>query len=302
MAESLGFDRVWLYDSPALYADIWAILALIATKTERVGLGTAVLIPNLRHPVTQVSAIATLEQLAPGRVVAAFGTGFTGRMAMGQKPLTWTYMRRYLRQVRGLLAGEEVEVEGRLCKMIHPPGFAPDRPVKVPILVGANGPKGLQVAEELGDGIVSLFSPHPGFAECAVLTFGTVLEDGEDVTSQRVIETAGPALAALYHSQLVASLPRGAEWLEMMQQYPEETRHLRTHELHVVGVNEHDRPFIDGAAAAAATFTGTRAELRRRLQEMKAGGATEVMIQPTGRDTERELRAFAEMAGLGAQV
>jgi 5,10-methylenetetrahydromethanopterin reductase len=289
-----------LNDSPALYGDIWVILALIAGRTRRLGLGTAVLIPNLRHPVAQASAIATLEQLAPGRVVAAFGTGFTGRMAMGQKPLTWSYMRRYLRRVRGLLNGDEVEVEGRLCKMIHPPGFAPQRPINVPILVGANGPKGLETAQELGDGIVSLFSAHAGFKECAVLTFGTVLDDDEDINSPRVIETAGPALAALYHSQMVAALPRGSEWLEMMEQFPAESRHLITHELHVVAVNDHDRPFIDAASAAAATFTGTRAALRDRLQQMEAAGATEVMFQPTGSDIERELRAFADMAEIGA--
>src|SRR3974390_2038904 len=88
-AERLGYERAWLFDSPALYGDIWVIAALAAQRTTRIGLGPAVLVPNLRHPLTRASAIATLEQLAPGRIVAAIGTGFTGRMAMGRKPLTW---------------------------------------------------------------------------------------------------------------------------------------------------------------------------------------------------------------------
>lgn len=298
LAEKLGFRRAWFYDSPALYADVWVTMARVAERTSRIGLGPAVLIPNLRHPMTQAAAIATLEQLAPGRVAVAFGTGFTGRLAMGQKPLTWAYMRRCLRQIRALLASETVEIEGAMAKMIHPRGFVAERPVKVPLLVGANGPKGLEVARELGDGVMCILNPQPGFDWCAVLAFGTVLDDGESLSSERVVQTAGPGLAALYHSQVAPLLPRGTDYQAMMEQYPAETRHLKMHELHVVRVNEWDRPFIDPAVAAQWSFTGTRAELRSRLRAMEAGGATELVWQPAGPDIEREMRAFAEMAEL----
>ncbi|HET6583933.1 MAG TPA: LLM class flavin-dependent oxidoreductase, partial [Nannocystaceae bacterium] len=68
LAEELGYDAVWFYDSPALYEDVWMLLALAADRTERVTLGTAVLVPDLRHVLVTASAIATLEHLAPGRV------------------------------------------------------------------------------------------------------------------------------------------------------------------------------------------------------------------------------------------
>ena len=54
-AEQLGYARAWLYDSPALYGE----------RTSRIGRGPAVLIPNLRHPLTQASAIATLNSSRP---------------------------------------------------------------------------------------------------------------------------------------------------------------------------------------------------------------------------------------------
>src|SRR6185369_4852885 len=136
-AEQLGYARAWLFDSPALYGDIWVIAALAAQRTSRIALGPAVLVPNLRHPLTQASAIATLEQLAPGRVAVAIGTGFTGRMAMGQKPLTWAYTKRYIEQVRALLRGEAVEVDGAMVKMLHGPDFAPPFPITTPIVVAA---------------------------------------------------------------------------------------------------------------------------------------------------------------------
>ena len=83
LAESLGYNRVWLADSPALWQDIWARMALVAEHTHRIQLGTAVLIPSLRHVVTQAAAIATIADIAPGRLTVGLATGFTGRAALG---------------------------------------------------------------------------------------------------------------------------------------------------------------------------------------------------------------------------
>src|SRR6476646_7445162 len=175
-AEQLGYARAWLFDSPALYGDIWVIAALAAQRTSRIGLGPAVLVPNLRHPLTQASAIATLEQLAPGRVAVAVGTGFTGRMAMGHKALSWAFTRRYVEQLRGLLRGEKVEVDGAIVQMLHGPDFAPPFPIETPIVIAANGPKGVAVANELGDGIMTIGAGNADFDWCSVLAFGTVLD------------------------------------------------------------------------------------------------------------------------------
>src|SRR4029450_5481786 len=86
----------------------------------RVGVGAAVLVPSFRHVLATASAIATLEQLAPGRLEVAIGTGFTGRYALGQKPLSWRSVERYLGALRGLLRGETVPVDGTLLRMLHP--------------------------------------------------------------------------------------------------------------------------------------------------------------------------------------
>ena len=104
LAESLGYDRVWLADSPALWQDIWARMALVAEHTNRVQLGTAVLIPSLRHVVTQAAAIATIADIAPGRLTVGLATGFTGRAALGQhKRLPWAVVKRYVHEVSSTL-------------------------------------------------------------------------------------------------------------------------------------------------------------------------------------------------------
>jgi 5,10-methylenetetrahydromethanopterin reductase len=78
VAESLGYHAVWLFDSPALYGDLWMAVGRVAEATT-IQLGTAVAVPSVRHPMVTASAIATVEDLAPGRLSVAFGTGFTAR-------------------------------------------------------------------------------------------------------------------------------------------------------------------------------------------------------------------------------
>jgi alkanesulfonate monooxygenase SsuD/methylene tetrahydromethanopterin reductase-like flavin-dependent oxidoreductase (luciferase family) len=146
LAEKLGYERVWSPETPAFGHDIWVHLTRLAERTQRIGIGPAVLIPSYRHPVAQASAIATLEHIAPGRLMVAFGTGFTGRIAMGQKPLSWEAMRRHLLQVRALLRGEAVDIDGGMAQLLASPNLLPDRPIRTPLLLAAQGPKGRAVA------------------------------------------------------------------------------------------------------------------------------------------------------------
>src|SRR3954471_2323900 len=106
LAEELGYDRAWLYDTPQQSTDVWVTLALAADRTERIGLGPGVLVPSLRHPMVNAAAIAGLAELAPGRVAVAVGAGFTGRMVMGQRPMRWADVGTYIRTLRALLRGE----------------------------------------------------------------------------------------------------------------------------------------------------------------------------------------------------
>src|SRR6516162_10247457 len=109
LAEQLGYDRAWIYDTPQQSPDVWMTLALATQRTERIGLGPGVLVPTLRHPMVNAAGAAGLAALAPGRVAVAFGTGFTSARAMGAKPATWAFLREYIAAFRGLLAGKTVE-------------------------------------------------------------------------------------------------------------------------------------------------------------------------------------------------
>jgi 5,10-methylenetetrahydromethanopterin reductase len=301
-AESLGYERAWLYDSPALYPDVWVTLARAAERTSRIGLGPGVLIPSLRHPMTNAAAIATLVDLAgANRVAVAIGTGFTGRFAMGQRPLPWARVAEYVGVLRALLRGETVEWEGAKIRMLQPDGYGAPRPIDVPILLGAAGPKGLATAKEVGDGVfIGGADCVPGFTWEARLFFGTVLGDGETDDSPRVMDAAGHSASVLYHfvaeNRLPVELPRGDEWLARYDDVPEDERHLAIHDQHLIALNERDRDFITPDLIRAMGSVYSPAELRQTLAGFEAAGATEVAYQPAGPDIQRELEAFAAAA------
>jgi 5,10-methylenetetrahydromethanopterin reductase len=290
LAEELGFDTIGFYDSPALEPDVWITISNAIQATTRIRIGTEVLIPHLRHPMAQAAAIATIEQLAPGRLYVGVGTGFTGRMAMGQRPLRWSYIRQFLVEMQALLAGEPVEIDGGVAQMRHPPGFAPDRPIQVPFLVAANGPKGVGVARELGDGLMyagNISQIPKGFDNLWMGAGAMAIMPGEGETksSPRLQEAARIMFALQYHlayesfstSQL-EQLPYGDDWLATLEAVPAGVRHFGVHDKHTVGVNDHDEAFMDRHPDALAAFVDqvltTPQALGERIERLASMGVT----------------------------
>ena len=309
LAEELGYARAWLYDTPQNSPDVWMALALAAERTTRIGLGPGVLVPSLRHPMVNAAATAALAALAPGRVQVAFGTGFSGRRAMGYGAVTWSFMAEYIRAYRGLLRGEVVEWEGAKMQMLHPAGHAPPRPIDVPVLISALGPKGAEVARELADGLFAT-SQLPEFARqfsrVSYLAWGTVLDEGEDPTSERVRLAGGPGTALAWHGAYtaggmaaVAGLPGGGAWNEVVSRTPEELRHIAVHTGHCVELNEADRAAWDAGGSdllEPTTLSGTPDQVRGKLDGLADAGVTELVVQPCGPAVRRERARVLEAA------
>jgi 5,10-methylenetetrahydromethanopterin reductase len=307
IAEQLGYDRAWLFDTPQQGPDVWMMLALAARRTSTIGLGPGVLVPTLRHPMVNASATAALAGLAPGRVAVAFGTGLTGARALGARPATWSYLRDYVVAFRRLLAGDTVTWQGGRMKVMHPGGYAPQRPIDVPILISALGPKGVAAAAELADGLFSVgetrFAAQFDWAVLGV--HGTVLADGEALDSPRVRAAAGPGNALAYHAAYefggdVTALPAGDVWLDTINRTSPEDRHLAVHDQHLIALNGADTAaWAAGSwkAIPQTTLTGTAHEIGRRVGDLAAQGITEISYQPTGPDIAAELEEFHKAAG-----
>src|SRR5690606_20458614 len=188
------------------------------------------------------TAIAQIAQLAPGRLAVGVGTGFTGSCLLGQNAMRWKDVAHYVDAVQTLLRGGDFEWDGAMMRMCHPNGFVPDRPVEVPWIVGAEGPKGREVARRFANGVcVALADPPEEFDWVAKLTFGTVLDEGEPATSDRAFEAAGFGAAMAYHLYYqwqgldsLDQLPGGAQWRDEVVKVPENIRHFTAHEGHAV--------------------------------------------------------------------
>jgi 5,10-methylenetetrahydromethanopterin reductase len=306
-AEQLGYDRAWLFDIPHESPDVWMMLALAAERTTTIGLGPGVLVPTLRHPMVNASATAALEALAPARVAVAFGTGFAGARALGSVPASWSFLADYVRAFRALLRGEPVRWQNSLMQMMHPAGHAPERPIEVPVLISAIGPKGVNVAIELADGLFTVNGETryaTQFAWAALGVHGTVLADGESLDSTRVQAAAGPGNALAYHAAYefggdVTALPAGEVWLDVISKSPPQDRHLAVHDQHLVGLNHADTAaWAAGSwkAITETTLTGTADQIGRRVTELADQGVTEIIYQPTGPDIIGELEAFHAVA------
>jgi len=298
IAEGLGYERAWFYDSPALYPDVWVQLCRAAERTTRIGLGPGVLVPSLRHPMANAAAIATLVSIAGAeRVAIAVGSGFTGRLTLGQRPLKWSYVREYVKVLKALLRGEQVEWEGGMLEMLHPAGYGAARPIEVPFVIAAAGPKGIAAAKELGEGVFGAFMPIPGFQWNVVLTLGTVLADGEDPGSAHALAAAGHGAAVGFHAALelgqLGTIPDGEAWAAAYATVPERLRHLALHDLHLIAINERDRRFVTGDLLAQQGLALSPAGWRERVAILESRGATEIAYQPAGPDIARELEAFA---------
>ena len=306
VAEDCGYERLWLYDSAAIWEDIWIHMGLVADRTERIALGTAVLIPNLRHVMTTASAVLTMERMWPGRLTLGLGTGFTARRVLGQGAVSWAATSRYIRTLTSLLAGEVVEIDGRPCQMIHHPNMALARPVQVPVIVSALGPKGQGIARDIADGLMMLGPSDGTWSTFVQMVHGTVLDPGEGIHDPRVIDAAGPWWVMSHHSsweaspQRLAGVPGGDAYLERLAvDRPAEEAHLAVHEGHATHLTDRDRILVDAAGTDlqwTRGWVGDRAYIRDRLAEVAASGTTEIIYNPAGADPIREARAFADAA------
>ena len=226
---------------------------------------------------------------------------------MGYGAIKWKFMAEYIRAYRDLLRGETIEWEGARMKMLHPAGHGAERPLDIPIIIAALGPKGAAVARELGDGLyITLALPEfaTEFEWVSYLFWGTIRDDDEDLDSDRVRAAGGPGWALAYHGAYefgspLEDMPGGAEWKAVIEESPEEERHLAVHSAHCVGLNEADRAAWDAGGHQIlddVTMSGTADQVRERLAGLSDNGVTEVVFQPCGPDTRRELEVFIETA------
>jgi 5,10-methylenetetrahydromethanopterin reductase len=136
-------------------------------------------------------------------------------------------------------------------------------------------------------------------ARVLVQVNGTVLDAGESVGSERVVEAAGPGAALHLHLGDEGAAAGSAEvegYRAQMAHVDERRRHIETHRGHLTEVTDLERPFVTAELIRRATDTGTADEVRAYLEQLERSGVTGALYFPAGPDIARELRAFAACA------
>jgi 5,10-methylenetetrahydromethanopterin reductase len=152
LAEQLGLESVWVIDSQLICRDIFVTLAACLASTSRILLATGVTNPRTRHVSATASAIATLEEMFPGRVLAGVGTGFSSLRTVGMAAARATQLERFVLDLKALLRNDSVEFEngvrGGITWLEHA--------CAVPVVVAASGPKITRMAAGIADGAILL--------------------------------------------------------------------------------------------------------------------------------------------------
>src|SRR5260370_291252 len=182
IGERLGCDTAGITDAHLVCRELWVTLAACATATSRIRLGPGGTVPHSRHVSVTASALATLHDLAPGRVVIGVGTGGSSAQTMGLSlaqvgkaatlGLTAVALRRLL---HGDTVRFETGIDGRLAWL--------DGPRAIPIYLAGSGPRVLETAGRPRGGAVRLppLSPHtPAAAPQRAALAGT----SDDVAAQ----------------------------------------------------------------------------------------------------------------------
>ena len=165
-AEKNGFDNLWITDH-FNNRNVYATLAAASIYTNRLTLGPGVTNPYMTNPVFTAQAVATLEEMAPRRVVLGIGAGDKTTLdTVGvemRAPLA--AVQESVAIIRGMLNGETVSYQGEVFKTAGAKFLF--KTGKIPVYVGAQGPKMLALAGKIGDGVL-INACHPKDVEYAV--------------------------------------------------------------------------------------------------------------------------------------
>jgi alkanesulfonate monooxygenase SsuD/methylene tetrahydromethanopterin reductase-like flavin-dependent oxidoreductase (luciferase family) len=172
LADQAGYDAVWVGDSIVAKPRLEALTTLgyLAGITERVRLGTAVLLPALRHPVVLAHQIANVDQISRGRVVLGLGVGWSLPSAEREWAACGADHKRRVRRLeehveiwRMLWRGEPVTHRGDDLELTdHTIGPLPWDPGGPPVLVTAGNRGEMLPAQfdrfaRLGDGLITTY-------------------------------------------------------------------------------------------------------------------------------------------------
>jgi 5,10-methylenetetrahydromethanopterin reductase len=314
--EELGFDNLWLTDSSLHARNCYAYLTLAAQHSHRLVLGTAVTNPLTRHPAITASAMATVDEISGGRAILGIGTGDRPLLALGLVPSPLAGLEEAITGIRALWRGAEVDLQGHHFTLRGAHLRFPAR-AGIPVYISASGPKTLELAGRVADGVILLVGLFPEAIAWAIDRIDAgVTAAGED--QGRATGGVNPALSGQSQRPHVAVFAYGAidddrdAALEQARSigawFPQTAPGI----CRLAGLDEelvgrvratyHGGEFQEAAQAAKllpdefvrkVALAGDRADARARIEAVLGAGADSVHVFPLGARRMETVRAFA---------
>ncbi|MEU5876020.1 LLM class flavin-dependent oxidoreductase [Spirillospora sp. NPDC047279] len=277
LAEQAGFTSVFVAEG---HGDALSLCHPIIAATRHVQVGTAIVNAALRPPVLAAKTAAVLDDASDGRFVLGLGTGNTimnARFGLAPfAPLAMT--EEYVGVVRAVLAGKEHE--GEVFRTAPIPLDRPPR-AGMPVYLAALGPRMLDLAGRIADGVIlNLMSPRQA-GEAAVKVRAAAVEAGRDPASVQVL--------AVIHTCLSGDAEVAAEAARSV--VPRYALHPAADRLFGVPLDEVRRHVLAGDRATAARHVpqeaadrfvahGDAAACRARVADYRAAGIDLPVIFP----------------------
>lgn len=298
--EGLGYDHLWLTDSSLHARNCYSYLTLAAGCSDSLVLGTAVTNPATRHPAITAVAAATVDEISGGRLILGIGAGDRPLLALGMRPSPLADLESSIAGMRQLWRGETVDLQapGFILRQAHI-RFAAARS-DLPVYISASGPKTLELAGRIADGVILLVGLFPDalhwalehvrrgagqagrpLPHVAVFAYGVVDDDEEAAL-------AGARSIAAWFPQTVpvicdlAGLPR-----EITEQVRSGYSGGEFQEATAAG------RLLPEEFVRKVALSGNRARAARQIRIALDAGADSVHVFPLGQDRLATIREFA---------
>jgi 5,10-methylenetetrahydromethanopterin reductase len=308
LAESLGFDTAWITDTHLVCRELWVTLTACAAATSRIRLGPGITVPHTRHISVTASAIATLHELAPGRLVLGVGTGGSASETMGlsvAKTARVATLESMAHALKHLLRGESIRLDtGTDARLAWLP-----QPVEIPLYLAGSGPRMLDAAGRLGDGAIMYSGVAPWLLEAALAcvragaqTAGRAPAEVDVAIWAPTSIAADRALARDHVRGRVASALRHAfpvRWNPEDQAVIDQVRAAYDSYQHATAASKH-RLLITDRFVDLMALAGTPDDVREQVTRVAGvGGVNRIILLPQvpGQDfvqREQVLRLFAD--------
>lgn len=299
-AEAIGFTHGWVFDSHIIWIEPYPLLTLMAHQTTRMRLGTCVTNPAVRDPTVTASLLATLNLLSGGRMELGIGRGDSSRRVLGKRPTSLSTLEAAIGTIRTLVEGGSVDIDGEHLQL---PWASPRQ---LPVWVAAYGPKALQLAGRVADGVILQFADPDLIAWCLQFVHAGARAAGRDPGSIQVM-----AAAPVWVADDLAEARERVRWfpalvanhvVDLVSRYdPSElpdalTAYIRDrtgydYRHHAVVGSEHAQ-FVSDDVIDRFCIVGPLAAQRQRLAALAAVGVTQFNIYLMSGDEEATLEAY----------